>query len=77
MKELRNLFPKIGITEEEFWEYYNICNEEDCFFGEFAIFFEGDILKEEVILPSKKEVDTHMYHLIVDIIETIFAPEEE
>lgn len=75
MAKLRELFPEIGITEEDFRKRYVYCEEYDLFDTEYDTFFKDDRFEKNVVFPVEQDAKNDADCLVSDIIETVFDPD--
>lgn len=73
IRELRKLFPEIGITEETFWELYQDCYDERAFEYDGKVYCEDCIFQEYIVSLSEKDAKESIDSLVTGIIEAVFG----
>jgi hypothetical protein len=76
---LREIFPETGMTEDEFFERYEYCEDNGMFDFEeseyYEICYQNGTMMANIVFPSIKEAREYMDTAIREVISAVFDPD--
>ena len=76
---LREIFPETGMTEDEFFERYEYCEDNGMFDFEeseyYEICYQNGTMMADIVFPSIKEAREYMDTAIREVISAVFDPD--